>query len=426
MDITTQQYELTLKTTEALSPQKATSNCGSFSGRDVALPENQPARLDHSADVTAHSKVLTGESSTGINHRSANILTNTPPLIPAYPANNKLATSHFVINPEDAPFTSGITLETLTMPPVLARLTVRTKPADSDTGCSQEPFRTFPRTKPFDLAGTIPERFEQVKDWDEDKHDPTHIIAGGLGRRSYSTLCQFLFEDGDQMDEWDILRASPYLALNRPTISASYGRIEKGQPIKGFWYPFGFIYEVPSKNIFVSHHHDAYVPMLKAEYFHRAETELFQSIYWSPNPLSHSEKERIYNAEAQALGYRDYVSVKRCTDADFKIFCQARETIKKEKDKRKTFGPKHDKCCARKDIGDESSLNEVAFYPDVIHEGVRSRVKIIGIFVGKGRVGYLGKESGLEKGLPILKQIAKDFHLPLLDIGNNNSSLHQS
>ncbi|USE37145.1 hypothetical protein [Endozoicomonas sp. SCSIO W0465] len=332
-------------------------------------------------------------------------------------AGNKLASSPFVINPEDAPFTSGLTLDMLTMPPELASLTIRTKPSGSLENPTTEPFRTFP-SQPFDLTGTIAERFDQVANWDEEKNDPTTIIAGGVGHHSYSTLCQFFFEDGDTMTPSDILRSSYYLALNRPTISASYASIDVDKPRMGFWYSFGYIYEVPSKNIFLTSPKDANVPMLGMLGFGRRNkpgAEIFRSLYRSPNPLSSTEVNAIFDEAAKEFNYPNYKSV----EATYKeaVYCKAIDKREEELLKRETFGPKYNRCCTREEIGEWSSRNEIAFYPNVVHEGKLSQAKIIGIFFCAD-CNYKPKpeDPDSEKWPLIMQHIAKKLHLPILDL----------
>ncbi|USE38453.1 hypothetical protein [Endozoicomonas sp. SCSIO W0465] len=333
-------------------------------------------------------------------------------------AGNKLASSPFVINPEDAPFTSGITLDMLTMPPELASLTIRSKPDGSLENPTTEPFRSFP-SQPFDLAGTIAERFDQVASWEEEKNDPTTIIAGGVGHNSYLTFCQFIFEDGDTMTPSDILRSSYYLALNRPTISASCASIEVDKPRMGFWYPFGYIYQVPSKNIFAASPHDANIRMLGKLGFElpkMPDEEIFRSIYRSPNPLSSTEVNATFDEAAKEFNYPNYKSVKAIDH--FAVYCKAVDKRKEELRKRETFGPIDKHCCTREEIGECSFLNEIAFYPNVVHEGKRSQAKIIGIFFGHGHHLYIPKpkDPDSEKWLLIMQQIAKKLHLPILDL----------
>lgn len=370
----------------------------------------------HTLDRRDHSGLL--EKSISVNDPSVGTITKTGDSYAQCSTDNKLASSPFVSNPEDAPFTSGITLDMLTMPPELASLTIRTKPDGSLEKPTAEPFRSFPR-KPFDLAGTIPERFDQVASWDEEKNDPTSIIAGGVGQKSYSTFCQFIFEDGDKMSPSDILRSSYYLALNRPTISASCARIEVDKPRMGFWYPFGYIYQVPSKNIFAASPHDAYVPMLSQlgiKQLNMPDTQIFRSVYRSPNPLSSTELDAIFEEAAKEFNYQNYKSVKAIGGSD--VYWKAEDKRKDALRKRETFGPRDKGCCTREEIGEWSFLNEIAFYPDVVHEGKRSQAKIIGIFFGSGRCNYMPKreDPDIEKWLLIMQQIAKKLHLPILDL----------
>ena len=352
-----------------------------FIGRSlstVSVSDTGLGQPVHTFDRREHSGLL--EKSISVNDLS--VPTKTGDSHDECSAVNKLASSPFVSNPEDAPFTSGITLDMLAMPPELASLTIRTKPDDSLDNPASEPFRTFPR-KPFDLAGTIPERFDQLAGWDEEKNDPTSIIAGGIGQKSYSTFCQFIFEDGDKMTPSDILRSSYYLALNRPTISASCGRIKEDKQEMSFWYPFGYIYQVPKENIFAASPHDAYVPMLSAldiDKFNMPDTQIFKSVYRSPNPLSGTELDAIFDEAAKDLGYQNYASAKDAGNY-LAVYCKGKEKLNEELRKRKTFGPRDKGCCTREEIGDCSFLNEIAFYPDVVHEGKRSQAKLLAFFL---------------------------------------------
>ena len=418
MDIDTQRIELAQPVIPLplSDTKKKTSN---FTGRGtsiVSVSGTELGNLDNSVDMGVKSGTSEKAISVSVSNPSDGVIAKTAESIVQVSTGNKLALSPFVINPEDAPFTSGITLDMLTMPPELARLTIRTKPNGSPDNPTTEPFRTFPR-KPFDLAGTIPERFDQVASWDAEKNDPTRIIAGGVGQNSYSALCKFIFEDGDKMTESDILQSSYYLALNRPTISASCASIEVKNPGRTFWYGFGYIYQVPPKNIFAASHKDAYVPMLsmqESKHPDMPEAQLFKYAYATPNPLSKAERDEIYDQVREEL---DCQYGKGCIPY-FGVYNKATDRINEKLRERKTFGPIYEGCCTREEIGEYSYLNEIAFYPDVVHEGNRSQVKIIGIFFGHGLYNFMPTREypDVEKWLSIMQQIAKKLHLPILDL----------
>ena len=119
MDIDTQRIELAQPVipTPLSGTKKETSNFSGLGTSIVSVLGTELGNLDNSVDMGVKSGISEKAISVSVSNPSDGVIAKVVESIVQVSTGNKLALSPFVINPEDAPFTSGITLDMLTMHP---------------------------------------------------------------------------------------------------------------------------------------------------------------------------------------------------------------------------------------------------------------------------------------------------------------------